>query len=792
MPIIHNILGPIARSGLTWLSRRRLPQTEGKLTLPGLLASVEIIRDRWGIPHIYANTSHDLFFAQGFVHAQDRLWQMEINRRIGQGRLSELFGELALDTDRTARTFGFNRLGQVDWANVTGDLREILQAYVAGVNAFLNSPDTKLPVEFTLLTHGPEPWQPEDTLAFTRVMLWQLSHAWYGEIIRSQIAQTVGAERGAELEIHYPENNPLTLPNGIDFNRLDRVGSLQKANGPFLSRGKGSNAWAVSGHRSATGHPILCNDMHLALVLPSLWYEVHLVADDLNVTGVTLPGVPLVLVGHNTRIGWGMTLAFTDCEDLFIEKVDPKNPGRYQFRGEWPEAEVIAEAIHVKKRTEPHVEQIIVTRHGPIISDVVGSPDQRIAVKSMALQPTSSLNGWLLLNRAGHWDEFVDAMRLIDATQLNVIYADVEGNIGYWVTGKVPVRARGDGTVPVPGWTGEYEWIEEVPFAEMPHCFNPVEGHVVSCNHRIVPDDYPHFLGNVWMNGYRARRIVDFLELKDKLSIDDFKALHIDFTCLPGREFVTRLEGHTCSDPDGQLALDLLRDWDGQLTPDSVGGTLYEVTRYMLVRNLLEPGLGQDLTLRYMGQGFHPVLLPSHEFYGHDTVTMLRLLDNPDSLWVKEAGGREAALTRSLKQAVEWLRAELGPDVDCWQWGKIHRVTFAHALSLRKPLDQVFNRGPFPIGGDTDTPCQTAMYPDDPYDNKAWAPSFRQIVDLGDLSRSVAIFPPGQSGQLGSPHYDDLIEPWLTGEYHPMLWTRDQVEQEVKSRLVLKGEDSGT
>ena len=239
-------------------------------------------------------------------------------------------------------------------------------------------------------------------------------------------------------------------------------------------------------------------------------------------------------------------------------------------------------------------------------------------------------------------------------------------------------------------------------------------------------------------------------------------------------------------EPDVQLALERLAAWDGQLTPDSVGGALYEVARYALVRNLFEPSLGQELTLQLMGQGFHPLLLSSHEFYGHDTVATFRLLDDADSWWVERAGGREALLTRSLKQAVAWLRAELGPDANGWQWGKIHRVTFAHSLSTQEPLNRVFDRGPFPIGGDTDTPCQTAIRPDDPYDNKAWAPSFRQIIDMGDLSRSVAIFPPGQSGQLGSPHYDDLIEPWLKGEYYPLLWTREQVEREAEGRLVLK------
>ena len=259
----------------------------------------------------------------------------------------------------------------------------------------------------------------------------------------------------------------------------------------------------------------------------------------------------------------------------------------------------------------------------------------------------------------------------------------------------------------------------------------------------------------------------------------------MDYSCIPGREFVEHLAGFISDDPDVRIALQHLRAWDGQLTTTSVGGTLYEVARYLLVRNVLEPGLGPELTTRLMGQAFHPLLMATHEFYGHDSVNLLRLLDQPDSWWMTQAGGREAVLARSLKGAVGWLRKELGPDVSGWQWGRLHRASFPHAMGIQKPLDRVFNRGPLPIGGDTDTPCQTAMIPGDPYDNKAWAPSFRQIVDMGDLSRSVVIHPPGQSGQLGSPHYDDLADLWIKGEYIPMLWTRTQIEHAAEGKLVL-------
>lgn len=785
MSTITDLLAPLARGVITRMSRSRLPQTHGALELPGLLERVEIIRDRWGVPHIYAANQHDLFFAQGFVHAQDRLFQMELNRRTARGRLSELFGEIALDTDRATRTFGFERLGRADWENAADDLRQVIVDYTKGINAYLEHPGRKLPVEFALLGLKPEPWEPVDTTSFARVMIWQLSHAWYSELVRSQLTQAVGAQHAAEWEIYYPLDNPLTLPEGVVFNRLKDGGVLRPEAGPFLSRPMGSNAWAVSGSKTTTGSAFLCNDMHLQLAMPSLWYEVHLLAGDFKVTGVSLPGTPLVLVGHNAHLAWGATLAFTDCEDLFIEEFDPQNPRQYRGPQGWLQAEVLPEAIRVKGRSQPHTEEVFITRHGPIISDVVSHPQQRLAVCSMALQPAPTFRGFLLLNQAKNWDDFVHAMRLIEAPQLNIAYADIEGNIGYWVTGRTPIRGRGDGSTPAPGWSGEYDWINEVPFEAMPHAFNPQQGYIVTCNHRIVPDDYPYFLGNAWMNGYRARRIVEVFQSKEQLSPQDFRALHVDFTCPPARELVSALGEFESSDPDVIQALEMLRGWDARLTTESAAGALYEAARHAMVRNLLVPTLGEELSLRLLGQGFHPLLLATHEFYGHDTVALLRILRDAESWWLAQAGGRQALIERSLKQAISWLREHLGADPAVWSWGKMHRVRFAHTLGLQKPLDQVFNRGPYPIGGDTDTPCQTAFFAHDPYDNNAWAPSYRQIVDMGDLSRSEAMFPPGQSGQLGSPHYDDLIEPWLKGEYHPMLWEKEQIEQGAESRLQL-------
>jgi penicillin amidase len=786
MSILYDVVTPPLRAVLTSIGRRRLPTVSGTLKLPGLRAPVEVLRDRWGVPHLYAKSERDVYMAQGYVHAQERLWQMELNRRTANGRLSEIFGRLALDTDRTSLTFGFRRLGQADWAHAQPSTREAMEAYAAGVNTYLDSAEYRAPIEFTLLGLKPRPWTTDDSTAFSRVMIWQLSHAWYGELLRAWMIEKVGAKHAAELEIEYPRLNPLTLPDGIEFNIRSAKGALRAARGPFLHRAMGSNAWTVAGARTTTGMPFLCNDMHLALGLPGLWFEIQLTAGGLQVGGVSLPGLPMVLVGHNGRIAWGMTLAFTDCEDLFVEQIEDGVKPRSRFGKGWKPVQVIEERIPVKGAKEPHIERILITHHGPVISDVVGASGKRLAVCSMALRSSQALAGWHRLNLARGWDDFVGAMQLIEAPQLNVPYADVEGNIGYWVTGKVPIRAKGDGRIPAPGYSADHEWIGEVPFKKMPHAFNPHRGLIVTTNQKIVSDRYPYALGKVYMNGYRARRIEQVLNARPKVGPDDFRALHLDFTCLPGIEFVGLLQGFSTTDADAGQALELLCKWDGVLSPESVGGMLYEITRARLVRNLLEPGLGKELTTRVMGQGMHPVLLASHEFYGHDTVAMLRMLRNPKSWWVQQAGGRQRVLEKSLIEAVEWLRASLSTDPSQWQWGKIHRAPFDHAIGMQKPLDRIFSRGPVPVGGDTDTPCQTAVAAENPYDNRSWSPSFRQIIDLQDLSRSWITTVPGQSGRLGSSHYDDLIEPWRKGELHPMLWTRPQVEKELEGRLVLE------
>jgi penicillin amidase len=396
-----------------------------------------------------------------------------------------------------------------------------------------------------------------------------------------------------------------------------------------------------------------------------------------------------------------MTLTYIDCEDLFLEKINSKNQNQYEFKGEWHDLEIIPEKIFIKGKSEPYVESVKVTKHGPIVSDVINYPQIKLSLQSMAFRPTNAFKGWYLLNKAQSWDDFVEAIKCLDTTHLSVTYADIEGNIGYWASGKVPIRGKGDGRVPVPGWTGEYDWVNEVPFEKMPHALNPENGFIVNCNNKIISEDYPYDLGFIWMNGYRANRLTEMIESKEKLLIEDFKEMQTDFMSIPGKEFVQLLKNldPKISDPSSQKIIEKLLQWDGILSPESVGATIYEVMRYFIVRNILESALDKELTTTIMGEAFHPMLYVTHDFYGHDTVVMLRLLQDPDSSWwIKQAGGREGLITKSLKDSYNWLRNNLSRNLTDWKWGTLHRMVFSHAMALQKPLDKVFNRGPLSLG----------------------------------------------------------------------------------------------
>ncbi len=791
MSRIYDLLGAVGKLGIQQWSWRALPQTNGKTKLRGLKKKVEVIRDHWGVPHIYAKNLEDLAFAQGFVHAQDRFWQMELNRRVANGTLSEILGDVALDIDISSRTFGFMRLGKADRKIMPKPLLNLMKCYTKGINAYLKKHEGYLPVEFSILRYTPEPWTVDDSLSFGRFMSWQMSHAWQGQLVRAKIVEALGAQAADELEIHYMRSNPSILMDGVEINLRDNA---FLRGGPFsdlTAQGQGSNSWAISPERSTTGHAILANDPHLRMSAPCIWYENHLHCPELHVTGATICGFPLVQIGHNEHISWGITLAFTDCEDVYVEHFKEGSDTEYRFKNRWRKAKVIEESIKVKYQDEPHIERIIETHHGPVISKVVNNPNQKLTLCSLPLKPKQQLiRSWWGVNNAKNWPDFVNALSFMDAPQLNMSYADKKGNIGYYTTGKVPIRkGPSDGRDLLKGHTGEFDWQGYVPFMEMPKLLNPKRGVLVTANNKIVDDDYPHFLGNAWMNGFRARRLEDLIEQKNKVSILDNEQMMLDVYSIPSKDFIALYKDMDASEESDlfKKALYQLQHWDGMLTTDTIGGCIYEVTRYQLLRELLSTSMDDGLINEILGEGFNTAIMGTCEFQGHDLTTLLRILNDENSWWMQQVDSKEELLKKALNNATEWLTQQLGDKLSGWQWGGLHRIIFTHALGVRPPLDRVFNIGPYPYGGDGDTPMAAALVGTDKLPNdKLNAASMRMIVDWSDLSKSKSILPPGQSGNIASANHQDQVPLWLEGKFKPMLWDREQVEHYASNWLVLR------
>lgn len=749
---------------------RTFPGINGHLAVPGLDAPVEIIRDRWGIPHLYAQNVHDLFFAQGYVHAQDRLWQMDFNRRVPSGRLSELFGEVTLPSDRFLRTIGMRRAAEEERARLDPESAAVLAAYAAGVNAWISQHRSGLPIEFALLRYRPDLWTPTDTLVFGKLLAWTLGGNWRYQLLRAQLIARFGVEGMRFLIPPYSPDAPVIIPRGSRYGSWRTTALLRLVDAGGLPSGIGSNNWVLGASRTATGHPLLANDPHLEAQMPAIWYEMHLVGGPYNVTGATLPGVPGVVIGHNADIAWGVTNAFPDVQDLYIEQFHPTDPARYLYRGRWEPARVIREAIGVRGRRDPVVETVRITRHGPIINDVVGGLGAFLALRWTALEPGTVTASLLGLDRARTWDEFRAALRLWTVPAQNFVYADRKDNIGYQLPGRIPIRAKGDALVPVPGWTGEYEWVGEIPFDRLPSVPRPPRGYIVTANNRIVSDSYPFFLTQEWGPGFRAARIESLLAPLRRATIADMQAIQLDEMSLPGREIVRALAGlRTTQEPAAGMLAEL-RSWDGVLRPDSRPAAIYEAFRIALVPRVFKDILGDDLYKQYIERP---------EAW---QVALDRLLSDPSSRWWGSEG-RDAVIADALKEAHEVLTRRLGSDRSRWTWGRLHTMRFVHPLGRVWALSWIFNAGAPPTGGDLFT-VNNGGFAEDTFSQIIVA-SYRQVIDVGDWDRSVAIHTTGQSGLPFHRHYKDFASLWATGGYHPMLFSRPRIEEEAEGTLTI-------
>lgn len=787
MSILNNIGGVLLKPFIKEWSRTQLPKIDGQVFLKGLKEEVEIIRDELGAVHIYAKNKNDLIFAQGYTHAQDRLFQMELNRKVARGKLSEIIGIKALDSDRIARTLGYERVAKQDWELFTEEEQQIIIDYCNGINAYIKSEEFKLSVEFRLLKHRPELWDPMDVASFSRLLTSLLTWGWYDEIIRAKLVEAVGMDAALELDNTYTKDTPVTLPKGIEFNVLDVSGKFEALKGPYIPQISGSNAWSVSGAKTKTGKPILANDPHLTLKNPNIWYMNHLHCPELHVSGVTAPAVPMVQIGHNEHIGWGITLSFTDLEDVFVEKFTDDTCTTYMHDGKLKDTHILEEKIFIKGEKMPFIEKVFETVHGVLISDVTGNSSMKLTLCSMAYKASTATRGWFQLNKAKNWNEFTEAVSHITAPGLNIVYADINSNIGYYNSGKVPVRNKEIASFPQAGWTGENDWKSFVPFEEMPYVLNPEKGYIITANHKIEPDDFPHFLGDIYMNGYRADRLENMLQRKEKSDAKDYTEMQMDFYCTPGKLLAAHFKDIKMDNVDLQRYLDLFLAWNGVLDADRVEGSLYNVSKWMIVRRIFESAIhDKKLVDELLGKGFNAIFGPVNAYLGHNTPILLRILDNPESFWLKAAGGKEKVLKEGFKNAIDWMKLNYGTNPQKWKWGNLHAIVFPHALSAQPPLDKIFNIGPFPIGGDKDTPHQTYNMAVDHFGGELSAPSYRQIIDFSDFDKSTIIMPLGNSGNMASPFYKNQLKDWFAGNSYPMCWTRAKVDAHKKHTLWLK------
>jgi penicillin amidase len=670
----------------------------------------------------------------------------------------------------------------------------LLEAYTAGVNAGRQALRA-LPLEFRLLRHRPEPWRVIDSLAYAKLLAWTLSANWESELLRARVLAKVGPNLAARLEPDYPRDHPLTTPEITERLTRDLLADYERAM-PFLAHfsGGASNAWAVSGDRSATGAPLLAADPHLALQMPSTWYEIHLTSPETDLAGASVLGLPGVVIGHNGTLAWGLTAAPVDVQDLYIERLDPADPTRYEVNGAWQRLRVIGEVITVRGQAQPVIEEVRVTRHGPIITPLTTS-QAALALRWTCHEPDRLASVLLRVVQAREWRSARAALADLGGPPINVVAADSQGTIAYQLAGEVPSRPNGGGLLPVPGWTDDHEWGPPIPFEAMPHTVNPPDGVVITANHQPSPADYPHYLGHEWANGYRARRIADLLAERERHSLLDFARMQQDVLSLPGlrlQAYIDRLDQNWLS-PLASQAQDLMRAWDGEMRAESTGAAIYGRLMPTLQRRLFGTALG-DVLDEFLGLGQHAVG-QINLFWGRVAPLTLDLLDDPDLGGLapllgavrRDVAAPQALLITALEQTVADLVRLLGPNPATWRWGQLNRVTWRHPLSAVKALAPLLNRGPFELPGDLDTVnyAATLPYPVDGAATQAWLPAYRLIADLADPARSVSLLAGGEWGQPLSPHYADQIGAWRSGRYHPQLYGRAALEKAVIHRLVL-------
>lgn len=769
--------------------RTSLPTIDGEIVLAGLDAEIEILREANGVPHIYAETEADAYFGLGFVHAQDRLFQIEMRRRLGAGRMSEILGRRSVDIDHFFRTLGIYRAAKRGFAALDGRTQAAYEAYAKGVNAYLENRGGLLPPEFLILrAPPPEPWTPADSLVVLKLMAWDLAGNWRDELLRARLASRLSPEQIIALWPPYPGDGPVALPQ-LRFLDFENVGALdglgldelwrRTPDGPTAD--VGSNNWVVSGDRSESGKPLLANDPHLGLGAPGPFYLAHLVAPGLDVVGATLPGAPGVVLGHNQRIAWGFTNTRPDTQDLYIETLDPNDPTRYLAPDGSRAFETRSETIAVKG--EAGVEVVLrVSRHGPVLSDLqaldsrTDAPSEVMALAWTALRDDDKTpQAGLALSRARDWPDFVAALEDFHGPQQNMVYADRDGNIGFIAPALVPIRRRGDGWLPAPGSSGDYDWDGFVPFKDLPRAFNPPAGYIVTANNKIVSDDYPYFITRDWTPPYRADRITDLLEGR-KHDVESFRAIQADQLSLMARQMLPYL---LAAEPDSDAALAVqsqLRDWDGVMDRERFEPLVFAAWY-------------RELTTLVYGDELGPLFSAA---WGQRPLFMGAVLEGRAGDWCDDIATDEEETctgrsTLALERAVAGLSLIYGDSTSRWRWGDAHNAEHAHRIFQDwAPFSWWFDIAIENGGGRYTVNAAGFRFNQRkrPFAQNH-GPAMRAIYDLAALDQSLFITSTGQSGNPLSPHYRDFVERWRDHRPFTIPTERTAVEAARRDRLVL-------
>jgi penicillin G amidase len=775
-----------------YLITKSHPNISGTETVPGIKSEVSVYRDNYGVPHIYANSDHDAYYAVGYVHAQDRLWQMELIRRAGEGRLSEILGEPALKIDKMFRTLGLWRQAQKSVSTVDEKTRLALEAYADGVSEYIASHRGKYPIEFDVLNAEPEPWTVAHSLLVSRLMAWELNYSRWVDIVLGKLVENLGTAKASEIFPTWPEGAPLIIPEDLKGKKSAAMADqLLKADQAFrhllgnVGMESGSNAWVVSGAKSVTGKPILANDPHLLFSTPGRWYELHVVSPDVDVMGASIAGVPFVVIGRNQSIAWGVTNAMLDDEDFYVEDVDSvQYPTRYRFNGAWRSVEQRVDTILIKNNP-PVLLTTYLTHRGPIVNRMEPAAQfsrQLLSMRWVGHDNSDEAHALFMINRAHSWKEFLEGLSHFGVPAQNFVYGDVDGNIGYHTGGRIPIRKTKSATLPFPGWTDEFDWKGYVPFEQMPQSFNPPEGYIATANNKIISDAFPHYVSNLWEPDWRIKRISEVLRGQERFTVEDMQRLQQDVFSPQARELVPIIlkayEASPTPPADAQTALAYFRNWNFEMKANDVATTLFQSFLVRMVRNTFEDEMGPQLLGVYDTLATIPL------------AAITKLMKKGSSAWfddirTPQIETMDEIVRRSVEDGIRDLKAKFGGEIKEMRWGTAHQVEFPHVFGSHELLRRIFSIGPFPVGGSHSTVNKGDYRLSDPFSNHV-GPSTRQVFDLSNGNNTRSVTPPGQSGQVFQHHYDDQIPLWLNGAYRTQLMDRSAIERAGYERLILR------